>query len=893
MALYEAFSKGQPSPLTDLPVQYTEYVLWQQEAMRSKRLEDQLDYWKTHLAGGLPRLELPVDHAWPTVTDMRGDFRTLSLTPDLSNKIIRLAKNQSMTIFILVLAAFNLYLYRITGQEDIILGTPVWGRSLPEFERMVGLCLNTLVLRSDVSGNPTFQELLDRVKEVAVNAYANQDIPFERLVEELQPERSLNRNPIFDVLINLLPQKISGDGTGPYGSSPVSELNSRFPLTFYIHVADGRIHFNFLFQTAIFSSERIACMADQLRGLLEQIVADPNQAINQYSLLTGETRSRLPDPTISLEQSEHILLMDQVAKIAQHSPQLPAVRQGNRTWTYAELSSDSKTLAEVLVRAGCAPGDTVGVRGVKSYGLIVSMLAALLGGGVLLTLDPLLPLQRQETMLKEARARWLLDLDSDASLLEAPDLISLVRLPVDPASGRTGLSLPDPTAQIRLPSIRPNDPAYIFFTSGTTGIPKGVMGVHRGLSHFLDWQRRTFAIGNEDRSAQLTGLSFDVVLRDVFLPITSGACLCLPEPEDQQTPENLLAWMQRQKITFTHTVPAIVQTWLIHPPAGVHLDSLRWVFFAGEPLSNSLVQLWRKTFTSSSGIVNLYGPTETTLAKFYFTVPQVPLHGIQPVGRPLPQTQGLVINSANQLCGIGEPGEIYVRTPFRTLGYINAPEEQARRFIPNPLGTDPNDLVYRTGDMGRYSVDGSLEILGRQDDQVKLHGVRVELGEVAAVLLSHALVKSAVVTAHKEDPSNPYLAAYVVGSNQNEISPADLRQYLSEHLPAVMIPAVFVFLDRLPLTQNGKVDRAALPAPAREQATSLHEQPRDVVEAKLLQIWRKLLGVDTIGVNDDFFAMGGHSMMLVSLFAQIKEIFGVNLPLTSLFKKRPLNILPV
>jgi amino acid adenylation domain-containing protein len=434
-----------------------------------------------------------------------------------------------------------------------------------------------------------------------------------------------------------------------------------------------------------------------------------------------------------------------------------------------------------------------------------------------------------------------------------------------------------------LPSLSGDDLAYLFFTSGTTGIPKGVLGLHKGLSHFLTWQRETFAIGPQDRCGQLTGLSFDVVLRDIFLPLTSGAALCLPERPDVVDHNLVIHWLGRENITTLHAVPSLAQSWLMDLTAEPPMYALHWTFFAGEPLSDTLVHNWRRAFPAA-GIVNLYGPTETTLAKCFYFVPPNPLPGIQPVGQPLPCAQALILRESGVLCGIGEIGEIVIRTPFRALGYLNVQAEDRKRFVKNHFGSEEDDLLYHTGDLGRYRVDGSLEILGRLDHQVKIRGIRVEPDEVAAVLLRHSNVKACAVIGYSDDRSQGCLAAYVVLNVKNENVVSDLRAHLNKYLPSAMAPQSFEVLEALPLTANGKVDRRALPPPKkRSDLGPGYVAPRTPIEEELALLWRELLRVERVGIHDNFFELGGHSLLLAQLASRIRKAFDTEAPLRSLF----------
>lgn len=495
------------------------------------------------------------------------------------------------------------------------------------------------------------------------------------------------------------------------------------------------------------------------------------------------------DPTTALPAPIHPPVPALFLDWATRQPEHAAIWLTDVIRTYRELETDAQRLARQLRARGIQRGEVIGVTGQSSYGLIVSILATLLAGGTLLTLDRFLPLERRRQMLSLAECALLLDCRCEVEESEIAALEMEGRtIRVAPDTARTDWA-EETYPEVTLPPVDPEDRAYLFFTSGSTGIPKGVQGSHKGLSHFLNWQRTEFAVGPGDRSAQLTGISFDVVLRDILLPLTSGATLCLPDADSDLGADLVLPWMSQAGITLLHTVPSLAKEWLAYDAGEGALRTLRVVFFAGEPLTDTLVARWRRTFGDQSEIVNLYGPTETTLAKFYYRVPVEPSPGVQPVGWPLPQTQGLVVTEEGRLCGIGEEGEIVIRTPFRSLGYIHASERDLRRFAPNPFGSDAADIVYYTGDRGRYRDDGALEILGRLDQQVKIRGVRVESEEVNAVLARHPDVQNSVVIAGTDAAGEARLIAFVVASRASASLVRELRGFLQQLLPSAMIPS--------------------------------------------------------------------------------------------------------
>uniref|UniRef100_A0A1D9G7P5 Carrier domain-containing protein n=1 Tax=Moorena producens (strain JHB) TaxID=1454205 RepID=A0A1D9G7P5_MOOP1 len=885
-SLYQAFAASEPSPLPELPIQYADFALWQRQWLSGEILENQLNYWKEAIDGAPELLQLATDYPRPTVATYQGRTESFSLNTELTQKLQTLSRDSGTTLFMTLLAAFGTLLHRYSGQEDILIGTPIANRNRREIEPLIGFFVNTLVIRTDLSGNPSFQELLRRVRSVSLDAYAHQDVPFEKLVEQLQPERSLSYNPLFQVFFNMLnlsekQLEVPGVNLEPFDT--IEEAASKFDLTLYAAEKNQKIQLKLVYNAELFLPERIRVFLNQFHYLIPQIVAAPNHPISSYSLVTPESKHLLPDPKAVLPQPPYELVTTMFTSWAKRTPAQPAICQGFRTWNYGELSQTAQTLAKVLLAHGIKRGEVVAVSGVRSFGLIASIIGVFLSGGVLLSVDPKLPNPRQLLMLQQAKAKYIIYVGTQP-LDDESIWNSLVNIWVEPETAEVINSQQDISQITHLPEIVSDHAAYIFFTSGSTGVPKGVLGSHQGISHFLTWQRQRFEIGQQDRIAQLTGLSFDAVLRDILLPLTSGAILCLPQEQDILEPTLILSWLETEQISVLHTVPTLAQSWLTNVPPGVSLSSLRWLFFAGEPLKGTLVRQWRQVFPQAGEIVNLYGATETTLVKCCYQVPNQPSSGIESVGWPLPETQALVLGENNQLCGIGEEGEIVIRTPFCSLGYINASQESLSRFVKNPFSNDPQDLLYYTGDRGRYYLDGSLEILGRQDHQVKIRGVRIEPGEIETVLSQHQAVLQTVVIATEDIAGNKCLIAYVVTSDQS-LTSFQLREFLFSKLPSYMVPSAFVTLDSLPLTPNGKVDRFALPAPDGE-ITREHQYvaPRTTIELQLTQIWSDVLNLTSVGVQDNFFELGGHSLNAVRLMSQIQQQFQINLPLATLFQ---------
>jgi amino acid adenylation domain-containing protein len=883
--LYGAYRNGLPASLPALPGQYAGYAVWERQRLQGEELDQLLGYWKQRLAGAL-RLKLPADRPHPARPDHRVAREELQLAANLSAALKRLAQQESCTLFMLLTAAFKLLLHRLTGQEDIVVGAPIAGRrNIDDFRDSIGAFINTIVLRTDLSGNPAFGELLQREREVAFGAYRHSGLPFDKLVEELRPERKAGLNPYIDVLVNYWDEswaQLKLDGLDECRVRNV-EQQSSFALSLGITEGAYGLGLDLRYQAALFSAGHIHNLLDQFRYLLEQVSSAPQLPISSCSLRTPATRSMLPDPAIPLPEPQVRLVPDCFSAWAASAPQQIAIRQGGQAWTFQALSACSRAQAQQLLALGMQRGDVVALSGPRSFGLISAMLAVFISGGVVLAIDRNLPPARQRLMLGEARAKFLI-----RAVDGLPDSGSLDPLPQLQVEADSGEVLAAPAgcsdAGVALPCLGGDDPAYVFFTSGSTGVPKGILGTHKGMAHMIGWQRAAFSITPQDRCAQLVNLSFDAVLRDIFLPLTSGATLCLPQ-EDEAEGARLLQWLAREQITLLHTVPSLAQSWLEDAPPDLLLPAMRWMFFSGESLNGALVRRWQKRCTGGCGFVNLYGPTETTLIKTYYIVPEDVVQGPQPLGRALPDTQILILGEQDKPCGLGEPGEIVIRTPFSTLGYLDGADGNRRGFAGNPFRDDAHDRVYYTGDRGYYGADGLLYMLGRLDHQVKINGVRIEPDEVTAVLATSETVASCIVVGSKDAAGQDMLVAYLVPRRAGDAAAA-ARAYLAERLPFAMVPRAYVQMEQLPLKPNGKVDRGRLPAWGGEDGLSkeVPAAPATATEVLLAGIWKDILKLGTVGMHDDFFALGGHSLSGMQLMARIHHSFSIQLPLHQLFE---------
>lgn len=912
-ALYEACCQGIASPLAPLPIQYADYAYWQQEWLKGEQYQEQLAYWKRVLGGSLPVLELPTDYPRPRVQTYRGAREELQLEWELSDKLKQLSQKEGVTLAMTMLAAFKTLLYRHSLQEDIIVGTPLAGRNQVEVEGLIGFFISTLVLRADLSGNPSFSQLLKRIRSCTLEAYAHQEMPFEKLVEELQPERDMSRSPIFQVWFNM--QNLGEDKLELSGLTVESlsreEVQSKFDLTLYVKELKEGIKCEFVYNADLFARERIAQMAEQLQYLLMQVADNPEAKIAHLSLVTPAAQRILPDPLSALNSVWEGAVHTHFSQQARRVPQRLAVVDAQMAIGYGELNARSNQLARYLLANGIGSQDIVAIYAHRSAALVWALLGVLKAGAAFVILDPAYPSSRLRDCLGIAAPRGWLQLAAAApqpgpQLLEAINELPLrLELPADIMATVPEL-LPYETDDPAV-TVAPDDLAYVAFTSGSTGKPKGIAGTHKPLSHFLGWHTHKFGLTEGERFSMLSGLSHDPLLRDIFTPLWVGATLYIPSQEDIETPGQLAHWMEGQQISVTHLTPAMGQ--LLRETSSLILPQLRYGFFGGDRLTPQDLAGISKLAPEVT-CVNFYGATETPQAMGYFICPKSSDQSQEfvggpsiPIGRGIADVQLLVLNSQQQLAGIGEVGEVYVRTPYLAKGYVGAEEMTQERFGVNPLTKMAGDMLYRTGDLARYLPDGNIVFQGRADNQVKIRGFRIETGEIVAVLTGHPAVASAVALARALCPGSPTrttretgedrpgdkgLVAYVVLHQEQKeaVTVDELRQLVKQKLPSYMVPSAFVLLETLPLTANGKVDRRALPAPERNLASSAETfvAPEDELERQLVEIWQSVLGVDPIGVKDDFFELGGHSLLAVTLFSEIEKVTKRKLPLATLFQ---------
>lgn len=895
---YTSMVAGAEPQMAPLAVQYSDYAKWQRNWLRGEVLDSQLAYWKQKLGGELPVIDLPSDRPRPAVQTYRGAKVFKPLTPELSTAIRTLSHSHGSSIFMTMLAAFKAQLSRLMGLQDIIVGTPIAGRTQQEIESLIGFFINTLVLRTDLSGNPTFKDVLGRVRETALGAYAHQDMPFAKIVAELHPDRDLSRTPLFQVFFNHLsaaPQltlELPNLQVEPFGQY---EPESKFDLTLYSGEKGDRIELMAVYNADLFDATRIEELLAQYEQFLTLVTARPESRIAEVSLVTQASATTLPDPAEKLRTEATELLLQRVQRVVEQRASSVAIRHDGAEMTYLELDRHSNQLAQSLISGGVVRGDIVLVCAPRCSALAPALLGVMKSGAAFSILDPAYPLARLVERAEMVGAKALVFVnsgtDQDARILEA--LRALV--PSEPILLTSDFSYTScANASDSSPSVEitGDDIAYVAFTSGTTGKPKAVVGTHAPLAHFLEWETREFGITAADRFSVLSGLAHDPLLRDLFAPVWSGATACVPDAEWIHSPSRLVDWMRQEEISICHLTPAmgsLMTQVLVEEPqqsASGDLNKLRLACFGGEALSPRLVSRFH-ALAPSAEIVNYYGAMETPQAmSFHRHAPMLVSDGQTelPVslGSGIDDVQLLVLNG-NSLCGIGEIGEIVIRTAFLTRGYLNDPSATAERFMQDPFDSNPSVRLYRTGDLGRYDPDGSVMFCGRRDRQVQLRGFRIELAEIESVLSRLPEVVNCSVVLHEDGNAEPRIVAYVVG--RNGIVDVDaLRAWSREQMPEHMVPSAFVPLESIPLTANGKVDYRALPIPARVAASG-YVAPRTATEEKVSDIWKSVLRIDQMGVADNFFALGGHSLLATQVMSRIHKTFGIELPLRTLFER--------
>ena len=891
-ALYAACTEGQPAPLPELPIQYADFAVWQREVVAVAQ-QAELAWWLDRLGGEIAPLDLPTDRPRPAVQTYRGGRSTRVVSPACTARLAAFGRTHGATLFMTLLAAIEILLHRYSGQDDILVGTPVAGRRTVETETLIGCFLNTLVLRTGLGGRPGFRDVVTQVRETALGAYSHQDVPFEAVLAGLPQQRDLSRTPLFQVMVNLL-NFPSAEMRLPglvLERRVVAALPSKFDMTFYLSEEDGGVRMELVYNADLFEAGRMDEALAQLAALLEQALERPDEPAGALSLVTAAARALLPDPAAVLPVAWMGAVHERFAERARLHPARPAVRDGDGTWSYGDLEAAAGRLGAWLHGCGVRPGDRVAVYAHRSAPLALALLGTLKAGAAFTILDPSYPALRLTAVLAAVAPRAFLRLEAAGALpAEVEDWLRGAGCPelVLPRSGASALPGPEGLpGEAPGVSIGPDAPAYVAFTSGSTGVPKGVVGSHRPLSHFITWHAGRFALTETDRFSLLAGLAHDPLLRDMFTPLCLGALLTVPAPEDLALPDRFARWMHQEGVTVAHLTPALGE--LLSEGRGVLLDALRLVFFGGDVLTRRAVERLRG-LAPGCACASYYGATETPQGMGVHEVEPADRERI-PLGRGIDGVQLLVLNAEEGLAGVGELGEICIRSPYLSSGYLGDEELTRERFAANPFTGAPGDRLYRTGDLGRYLPDGEVELKGRRDTQVKIRGFRVELGEIEAVLAALPGVREVAVVARDGRADRPEegggdltLVAFVTASGERAPAAGDLRTHLEKRLPSYMVPAGFKVLAQLPRTSNGKIDRAALAAlgsPVEEREGGM--MPGTSLEKVLAGMIGEVLGIDRVGLHDNFFDLGGHSMRAVELIARLRDTFGIDVPLFHVF----------
>ncbi|MEG3973583.1 amino acid adenylation domain-containing protein [Microcoleus sp. herbarium8] len=898
-AIYTALIDRQPSPLPELSLQYADFAEWQRARLQGEVLETQLAYWRQQLRG-ISVLNLPTDRPAPARQNYRGKTQYLELPKQLKDALVALSQREGATLFMTLLAAFQTLLYRYSQQADIVVGSPIANRNRSEIEALIGFFVNTLVLRTDCSGNPTFRDFLGRVREVTLGAYAHQDLPFEKLVEELHPERSLNRHPLFQVVFGLQ-------------NAPVDELElpelklssfhletqtTRFDLELHLWEAADKFRSRYgeqwkdseglrgvaVYNTDLFDEVTIARMLRHFKTLLESIVANPQQRIANLPLLSknevnqlliewNETRTDYPQ-----NKCIHQLFEER----AQQHPEAVALTFEGQHLTYRELNRKANQLARYLQKQGVGAEVLVGLCADRSIDLIVGMLAVLKAGGAYLPLDPSYPRDRLNLMLEDAGVKVLLIQDK---LIENFRDFSNLVIKCD----RDWEHIAKESTENLTNTVTADNLAYVIYTSGSTGKPKGVAVTHKSVNRLVI-NTNYIKIEPSDKIAQASNASFDAATFEIWGALLNGAQLVGISTNITLSPHDLALELRQQGITVLFLTTALFQQIArILPQA---FNSLRCLLFGGEAVDIRWVKKVIK-HAPTTQLIHVYGPTENTTFSAYYCVQDVPETATSiPIGRPIANTEIYLLDADLQPVAIGVAGQLYLGGDGLARGYLNRPDLTAAAFIPNPFSNKPGSSLYKTGDLGRYLTDGNIEFLGRIDDQVKIRGYRIELGEIEAALCQHPQVREAVVIVREDIPDDKHLVAYVVTEGINEkaeihnLKSSELRQFLKQKLPGYMVPATYAVLESLPLTPNGKVDRRVLPQidTNSEDITENYVAARTDIEEVLCKIWAKVLGKQQVSIYDNFFELGGHSLLATQLISRIRDALQVELPVSNLFE---------
>ncbi len=883
-ALYNAFKNGEPNPLPPMKLQYADFAFWQRNWLSGDVLQKQIDFWKQSLADAPPALNLPFDRPRPAVQTYNGAYVEFALSPETSKALETLSKQEGVTLFMTLLAAFQAVLHLYSGQKDILVGTPIANRNHPEIEGIIGFFVNTLVMRGDLSGNPTFRQLVARTRETALNAYAFQDLPFEKIVDAVQPERDMSHSPLFQVMFALQ--------TGGKRSIPTprkSELSlaplqahsntAKFDLTlFMVETAEylsGAMEYN----TDLFDRETILKLNERFIKLCDSVVSNPDAAISQVDILVNGEKQFLLDAwngeTIRPVLSDHIVSIfeAQAARI----PEEKAIEFSGEQWTYEQLNREANRLAHYLTQQGLGSDTFTALCLERSPQLIIAILAILKAGGAYVPIDPSYPTERIEYILQDSGAGLLLTQETLLPLFTSYDGNSICIEHVQ----ETVHTLPDANPGLHIDEAHL---AYMIYTSGSTGKPKGTLITHCGLTHYLNWAKQAYPLEKGKGSLVHSTIAFDATVTAVFAPLISGKSITLI-PENAGLEALAKDLTENGGYSLVKITPAHLDMLSEQIPPDKAAGCTKAFVIGGENLTADQIRFWQE-HAPDTLLFNEYGPTETVVGCVVYEASRWSGQGSVPIGRAIHNTPVYILNEHMQLCPPGTTGELYIGGPSLARGYHKRPELTAERFIPDPFSGQAGSRMYRTGDLVRYLKDGQMEFIGRVDNQVKIRGFRIELGEIETALKNEPQIDEAVVLVREDKPGDKRLVAYFTAITGAKPEPEVLRTFLQKELPAYMMPTAFIHLDAFPLTLNGKIDTKALPKPDFSNVNTQSEfiAPRNEDEKKMAEIWKELLNIEQVGVTNSFFDLGGHSLIATQLMSRIRRDFGLELELRALFE---------
>lgn len=872
ISLYESFGAGRQSQLDELPIQYSDFAIWQNERLQGEALQPLLEYWKRQMAGVPAALELPADRARPAIPTQSGARCVFHLDARLTEELVHLSRKENATLFMTLLTGFQALLYRYTEQHDLCIGAPLAGRRL-ETEPLIGCFVNTVVLRTDLADNPSYRNLLARVRQTSLDAFAHADLPYERLVEDLHPQRALSHNPFFQVMFVLRNAPVPAFRLPGLNVSAddLDNGTAKFDLTLFLTETNQELKGSLEYNLDLFDPERMGRLVKHYEQVLKEMISRFDQTIGQTNLITewewqqvliewNDTAGGEAD-----NQCLHHLIQAQVKR----TPDAVAVIDENEHLTFHELSGRAGHLARRLKSLGVGPETCVGVYLPRSLAVVIGLLGVLQAGGAYVPLDPNYPRERIDFMMADSQAVLLL---TERSVVLPALAASAPTVCLDDELKEAAGGIHDSVCG----DLQQENIAYVIYTSGSTGKPKGTAIEHRQVIAFLKWAKDVFPL--EDRIGMLasTSICFDLSIFELFLPLSYGGTIILA-----QTGLSLPRLQGADSVTLLNTVPSVLAELL---KTGDLPPSVRTVNVAGEPLKSQLV---RQTYAQDTvmRLFNLYGPSEDTTYSTFTLLKKGTIESPS-IGRPIAETRVYLLDHHGQPVPLGVTGEVHLSGSGVTRGYLNRAELTAEKFVPDHLTEVPGTRLYRTGDLARWRANGEIEFLGRGDNQVKLRGFRIELGEIEVVLSAHPEVQEVVVVAQENRLGDRVLAAYIVGQRNHHLTAQILRDFLSEKLPAYLTPAVFVFLDRLPLTLNGKVDKRRLSfvEESSERSPINYVAPQTEVELRISEVWQSILQVEKVGLHDNFFDLGGHSLLLLAAYSRLRSSLSRDLAVVELFR---------